>query len=280
MRINRYAFVFVALYVLLLSLTAVKAQIAVDYRFLEVLDADRKPVADAKIETNVNGSSGQTDENGAIRKFPLYGGDVNTRDVKVSKSGYFTYEEKDFFAFYWGFGRKSNSYGILLKGESANYDRSAPIKIELLKMPATSAERKTFEVKRQEQELLKALKHGGAAIVRNLLRAGVSANATDVYGIPAILLAVTVGDAEAINALLAAGADVRSKNNPGRKALLYYLYFTDTDGIIESLARSLIEAGADVNATLHGGVTALSLAKQNGDEKIIKLIESAASKPR
>ena len=242
MRINRYAFVFVAPYVLLMSLTAVKAQTAVDYRFLEVLDADRKPVAGARVETNENNSSGQTDENGAIRVFPLYGGDINTRDVKVSKSGYFTYEEKDFFAFYWGFGPKSNLYGILLKGGSAKYGRSVPIKIELLKMPATSAERKTFEVKRQEQELLKAVKHGDAATVRSLLRAGVSANATDVYGIPAILLAVTVGYVEAINALLT--------------------------------------AGADVNAKLQGGVTALSLAKQNGDEKIIKLIESAASKPR
>lgn len=281
MRINRYAFVFAALSVLSLFLTAVKAQGAVDYRFLEVLDADRKPVANARVETNVSGFGVlETDKKGAIKDFPLCRGDFNTRDINVSKSGYLTYEEKGFFAFY--LEGKSTRYDVMLNGESPNqqYDRRAPIKIELLKIPTTSAERKTFEVKRLEQELLKAAKHGDAATVQSLLRTGVSANATDVYGIPAILRAVATGDADTIIALLAAGADVSSKNNPGRKALLYYLYFTDKDRIIESLARSLIKAGADVNARLHDGVTALSLANQNGDERIIKLIESAASKPR
>ena len=186
MRINRYAFVFAALSVLSLFLTVVKAQTAVDYRFLEVLDADRKPVADARVETNVReGGVLQTDEKGAIKEFHLYMGDYNTRDIKVSKLGYLTYEEKGFFTFYWGFDDKSERYDVMLKGESPQlqYDRRAPIKIELLKMPTTSAERKKFEVKRQEQELLKAAKHGDAATAQSLLRTGVSANATDVYGI-------------------------------------------------------------------------------------------------
>ncbi len=275
MRIKRYTFVFVALYVLFLSLTAAKAQGYASYHFLEVLDADRRPVADAKIETNVIQQFGahQTDENGAIKKFPLSSGDFNTLDVKVSKSGYFTYEETGFFTFY-------HRSGILLKGEFPKYDRDAPIKIELLKMPTTSAERKTFEVRRQEQELLKALKRGDTATVRSLLQTGVSANTTDIYGIPAILLAMVIGDAETIKALLAAGADLRSENKPGRKALLYYLYLTDRVAIKEELAQSLIEAGADVNAKLYDGVTALTLAKQIGDEKIIKLLKSAASKPK
>jgi len=271
-----------------LSFADAKAQTAVDYRFLEVLDADRKPVADARVGTNVSGSVGQTDGKGAIKEFALYSGDYNTRDVKVSKQGFFTYEEKDFFAFYRRYGTRrsqygeprSDPYGTLLKGESYHFERSPPIRIELLKMPATTTERKRFEVRLQEQELLKAAKHGDAASVRSLLRTGVSANTTDVYGIPVILLAVSTGDAETINALLVAGADVRSKDKAGRKALLYYLNFTDKLSISDALVRSLIEAGADVNAKRHDGVTALDLAREDGDEKIIKLLESAASKPR
>src|SRR5215510_13925527 len=48
MRIDRYAFAFVALCALFVSSSEVKAQTAVSYRFLEVLDADRKPVAEAR----------------------------------------------------------------------------------------------------------------------------------------------------------------------------------------------------------------------------------------
>ena len=285
MRIDRYAFAFVALCVLFLSSSKVKAQLPVSYRFLEVLDADRKPVADARVETS-DRSVLQTDENGAIKRFPFYGGVYNPRDVKVSKQGYVTYEEKDFVVFYRYGSRmirngepRSDLLGTLLKGESYQFEGSPPIKIELLKMPATTAERQRFEVRLQEQELLKAAKQGDAATVRRLLQTGVSANTTDVYGIPVILLAVSTGDAETINALLAAGADVRSKDKAGRKALLYYLNFTDKPRISDSLVRRLIEAGADVNAKRYDGVTALDLAKEDGDEKIIKLLESAASKP-
>ena len=272
-----------------LPLTDAKAQTAVSYRFLEVLDADRKPVANARVETNVDGGDArQAGENGAIKDFPLYSGDYNTRDIKVSKQGYFTYEEKDFFAFYRRYDARatrsgeprSDLLGTLLKGESYQFDRSPPIKIELLKMPVTAAERQRFEARRQEQELFKAAKRGDAATVRSLLRAGVSANATDVYGIPVILLAATTSDAETIVALLAAGADVRSKNKAGRKALLYYLNFTERPRTSDSLVRSLIEAGADVTAKRYDGVTALDLAREDGDEKIIKLLESAASKPK
>jgi hypothetical protein len=259
-----------------------------------VLDADRKPVADARVETNVGGSVGQTDEKGAIKDFKVYFGDYNTLDVKVSKPGYFTYDEQGFFVFHRRSGPRirpgdrhlflpgprSDLYGTLLKGESYDVDRSPPIKIELLKLPATTAERTSFEIRRREQELLKAAKQGDATTTQRLLRTGVSANTTDVYGLPVVLLAVATGDAETINALLAAGADVRSKDKAGRKALLYYVNFTNKLRISDALVRSLIEAGADVNAKRFDGVTALDLAKEDGDEQIIKLLERAASKPK
>ena len=294
MRIDRHAFAFAALCGMFLSSAAAKAQLVVNYRFLEVQDADRKPVADARVETTERaGRVRQTNDSGAIKNFELYGGDYNTMDIKVSKQGYSTYEEKDFFVFYRGFGPRlihgvprrqllsgprSDLYGTLLKGESYKVDRPPPIRIELLKLPATAAERKRFDVRLQEQELLKAAKQGDAATVQSLLRTGVSPNTADVYGIPVILLAVSTGDAETINAFLAAGADVRSRDKAGRKALLYYLNFTDTTS--DSVVRSLIGAGAEVNAKRYDGVTALDLAKEDGDEKIIKLIESAVSKPK
>src|SRR5262249_5592139 len=126
MRIDRYAVAFVALCVLSLSSSEVKAQTSVSYRFLEVLDADRKPVANGRVETSVNGGDvRQTDDNGAIKDFPLLRGDYNTMDVKVSKQGYFTYEDNDFFVLYHSYDTRairngqpgSDFVGTLLKGE-------------------------------------------------------------------------------------------------------------------------------------------------------------------
>lgn len=271
MQVKRLTFVFVIVFVLFLSLTTAKAQTAVNYRFLEVLDTAEKPVVDAKVETFGTGGSPlsiqQTDEDGTIKKLPVYYGDYNTSSLKVSKPGYLTYEDKGLF----------DRYSILLKGENPQYDPDAPIKIELLEMPATSAEREAVEVEQQKRELLLATKQGDAATVRRLLQTGVDANTTDVNGIPAILWAVTKGDVETIKALLAEGADVRSQYKPGRKALLYYLHYTYKGAINDELVRALLEAGADVNAADKNGTTALMLAKQIGDTKIIELLESAGA---
>lgn len=272
MRVKRYTFVFVVLSVLFLSLDDVKAQTAVSYRFLEVVDTAGKPVADAQVEPiGSNSVPLKTDESGLVRNFPVYYGDFNTRGVKISKPGYFSYEDKRLFTYY---------YSPLLSGENIQHDPRAPIRIELLKMPATPAERKAVEAEQRKRELLMATKHGDAATVRRLLQTGVGADTTDAHGIPAVLWAATTGEAETLKALLAAGADVRSKGKRGRKALLYYLRYTVNGVIDEELVRSLLKAGASVDAVDSNGTTALMLAKQTGNARIIKLLESAAQRRR
>lgn len=114
---------------------------------------------------------------------------------------------------------------------------------------------------------------------------GVSPNTADVNGIPAILWAVTGAGGETIKALLAAGTDLRSKDKPGRRALLYfprssmeyYVQSTIYEATYLELVQSLLKAGADVNAADNSGTTALMLAKQTGNARLIKLLESAAA---
>jgi hypothetical protein len=266
MYVKRCAYVFVVLFILFLSAISATAQTAVNYRFLEVVDTTGKPVANATAKTEY--SSQQTDEKGNV-KVPVYYGDFNTRSVTLSKAGYFEYTE---FLSY-------RSESPLLRGENPQYDPDGPMKIVLLKMPATEAERKVVEVEQQKRELFLAVRRADAASVRKLLQAGADANSKDLDGVPIILWAATIGELETIKALLAAGADVRSKDKTGRKALFYYLlyHYNYPNTLNEEVVRSLLAAGADVNASDGRDTNTLVLAKQTGNASIIKLVESAAT---
>lgn len=258
---------------LFLLTNVANAQTAVDYRFLEVIDVTGKPVADAKVETvGTQGRTQHTDENGAAR-ITLLSGDFNVSIFKVSKPGYFTFEGDRSYN-----RADKHTYWSLLDSEIPQYDERK-IKLVLLKIPSTEAERKALETEQRRQELIPAIKRGDSATVRKLLRAGVSADTKDVQGIPAILWAAASKEEETIKALLAAGADVRDKGRTGRKALLYYLLNVPQQKTVDpELIRRLVKAGADVNASGKYGETPLSLAKRSGDAKIIKLLEAAGAR--
>jgi hypothetical protein len=249
----------------------------VNYRFLEVLDDTGKPVADAKVEPIGDGETVQTDKNGTAR-FGVSYGDFNTRGLKVSKPGYFNYEDVALFRY---------PYGRVLGGELPESSREAPIRIALLRTTADEPDRKAIETRQRGRELIQAVKNRDAASVEKLLNSGVSPDTTDDHRIAAIVWAAANGDLSTIKALLAAGVDVRDKTKSGSRALLYYLYcgealFANGQDLLNyNLIETLLNAGIDVNAANRHHQSALSIAKGSGNTKLIKLIESAgAREPR
>jgi Ankyrin repeats (many copies) len=257
---------------LFLSAAKADAQTAVSYHFLEVLDTGGKPLADARVESVGSGPTGikQTDEHGIAKDVPVYSGDFNTRAIRVSKQGYITYEGADLF--------DRSLYAELFEDMPASSKEEVLVKVVLLKVPVTAAERDAVEAEQRRRELLLAVKQGDVANAKKLLRAGVSPNASDVNGIPAILFAAVNGDGAMIKALLASGADVRNKSGPGRKALLRYIYRTRLKAIDVEVVRSLVDAGADVNAADKYGATVLGLAKQSNNPELVKLLERAGAR--
>lgn len=254
-----------------------------DYRFLEVVDTDGKPVAGAIVEalgydrgvtsTDLKGQSGLRT---GMRDFRRV-------EFRVSKPGYFSYED-------------IGDLGDHLIGHSHK-----TLKLELLSTDGTAAERRTAEDQQRKRDFFVAVKKGDFTTVRKLLQAGLGANltTTDLRGIPVtkdipvIIWAAASGDGETVKALLAAGADARSKNKPGHTALLYYLkaasYLlpgTGTDDEKASLIRSyedglrmLIRAGADINAVGKGmaGQTPLILAAVRGTPGTVKMLLNAGA---
>lgn len=256
---------------LFLSAATAYAQTAVNYHFLEVSDAKGQPVADAKVESIGWSpiSATQTDARGHADA-PIYYGDYNTQLVKVSKPGYLPYEVAEIF--------DRIGYRELVDNEIPGYDQKTPIKIVLVKIPVNAAEREAVEAERLRRELLQAVKAGDVAAAGNLLRARVSPDAANFDGIPAVLFAAVKGNGEMVKGLLAAGADVRNKSRPGRKALLYYIRSVEPKVIDLETVRRLIEAGADVNAADKYGETVLVRAERFENPELIKLLGKAGAR--
>ena len=81
-------------------------------------------------------------------------------------------------------------------------------------------------------------------------------------------------DLDKIRSCIAGGVDVNAKDNHGWTALLYAVYYGNTE-----MAKLLISAGADVDIKNNYGYTALMYAAMYGNIEIVKLlIDSGAKK--
>jgi ankyrin repeat protein len=95
-------------------------------------------------------------------------------------------------------------------------------------------------------------------------------------GFTALHLAAFFGKPEAVRRLLSAGApvDVYTRNEFANQPLHAAAAGRNVD-----ICRALLAAGADVNATQHGGFTPLHEAAQHGDDEMVELFLSAGADP-
>src|SRR4051812_35414761 len=78
--------------------------------------------------------------------------------------------------------------------------------------------------------------------------------------------AVTAGDVDAVNAALAAGADVNERNNGGQTALILAVIFSHTD-----LVHLLVQAGANPRLRDNLGLDAIEWAQRRGLTNVVDL---------
>ena len=107
------------------------------------------------------------------------------------------------------------------------------------------------------------------AIVVCLMSLAVAAGAaTDAAGQgPSLVDAVAAQDADAVEALLAGGADVNARRPDGATALTWAAHWDDL-----ALAARLLEAGADPDAGDDHGVTPLERAAENANLAMVELL--------
>lgn len=257
--------VFVSAFLFVFSAAAHAQQIP-DYLFLEVLDSDKKPVAEATVVTTREVSQTiKTDKEGKISIYPS--------TFEISKPGFYTFESL-------GIGRTS---------------RQTRATIELLKIPQTAAERRIVGNEQRKREFMYAAKNGDAEALRRLLKIGINPNLTTddlrgvsaPKGIPAVVFAANSGDGETIKVLLKAGVSLRSPPNEQVKNILNTYLWADPfrrrkpkdeaekQEIMRLYAEGfeeLIKAGADINALRYDTETPLIIAAQRGFTPIVKIL--------
>jgi ankyrin repeat protein len=91
----------------------------------------------------------------------------------------------------------------------------------------------------------------------------------------ALLVLAQRGDSGAIRTMVERGADVNATDQNGNKVLMLT---ASSDAIPAEAVRLLIERGADVNAKNPEGRTALDFAKQRGSTSVVDLLKNAGAK--
>ncbi|MBS1793010.1 MAG: ankyrin repeat domain-containing protein [Acidobacteria bacterium] len=282
--------VFLLFFLFLAAAAGARAQGAVDYRFLEVVDYANRPVAQATVEVKAScGSSGVTDDKGLFR-FPIGFGDCHTDDFTVTKAGFYPYRDILLFRFHYLNDFLTRQFE--LSGRSENF------KIELLVEPRSRRERKAVGREQLKRELFQAIGEGDAATVARLLRAGVDPrlSTSELRGVagprnlPALIFAAAAGRLDLLAPFFAAGVDLRKEKRPFGDLLLYYLAGSpqryrsglpsrnDEEKAIYAKYLAgvdfLMAAGADLRAVGRNGETALMLAAFNGDAPVVRTLLS------
>ncbi|MBS8240472.1 ankyrin repeat domain-containing protein [Marinobacter lipolyticus] len=122
-----------------------------------------------------------------------------------------------------------------------------------------------------ETALMVAAENGSRRLVQLLLSAGARVNATDAAGSTPVIRAAGNGHLSVVKVLLAAGANVNVSQD-GRSLLMHIV---DSGDMLT--AEMLLAAGADVNYRSERGVTALDVARENGNRDLEMLLIQAGA---
>lgn len=122
--------------------------------------------------------------------------------------------------------------------------------------------------------LVEATRRGYSDIALLLIDAGSDANSKDAYGVTAMMFAAICGSTEVIERLIVKGTDVNAQDVDGRTVLIETL--TTENDIPVSVIQSIIDAGADPNIKINGGLTPLMLAATGGSDVLQMLIDAGA----
>lgn len=128
---------------------------------------------------------------------------------------------------------------------------------------------------RRQELLFEAAKLGRADLIPLLVRNGADVNAYESRGFTSLILAAYNGQAEAVEALIKAGADACKPDlNQGNTAQMGVAFKGD-----DRIAARLLEEKCDVNARNNAGQTALMMASLFGrTAQIDMLLKAGADK--
>jgi ankyrin repeat protein len=120
---------------------------------------------------------------------------------------------------------------------------------------------------------------GNLEIVKMALKHGANFNIYNRYGGTALIPAAEKGHLEVVKLLVnTAGFPKDHINNLGWTALLEAVLLSDGGQVHIAIVAALIDGGSDINIADKNGMTPLRLAKKQGYNEMVKLLEKAGAK--
>jgi ankyrin repeat protein len=128
---------------------------------------------------------------------------------------------------------------------------------------------------KDSEKLLKAAEAGDTTRIEALIAGGVSIDTRDKRGFTPLMYAAANDRIEAIELLIRRGADVNAQSDVGETALICAVRYGR--GKPETI-KALIDAGANVNVVMNDGGSALSWAKRKNRPEAIALLAQAGAR--
>jgi hypothetical protein len=112
------------------------------------------------------------------------------------------------------------------------------------------------------------------AAVKRLLAGGANPNEGRFLGTPALFFAIASNNIEAVDALIAAGADLKARDGMGSTTLMFAAYNEAGD---DKLVKRLLALGVDPSAKNQKGETALQWAMKRGSTPAVQALQKAGA---
>lgn len=126
-------------------------------------------------------------------------------------------------------------------------------------------------------ELFQVVRSGDVDSARRMLAAGADVNSRDAEGATLLMLASHAGNLAMVMALIDAGAEVNESDERGWTALMKAAYNAELDRGFADVAQALIDAGANVEAPISYGIRPLMLAAGYGETAVAETLLKAGA---
>ncbi|MGB7542218.1 MAG: ankyrin repeat domain-containing protein [Burkholderiales bacterium] len=126
-------------------------------------------------------------------------------------------------------------------------------------------------------ELLEAVRTGDVERTQQMLAAGADIQSRDGEGATLLMLASHAGNLPLVRALIEAGAEVNASDERGWTPLMKAAHNAELDRGFAQVAQALIDAGANVEMPIAYGIRPLMLAAGYGETAVVETLLKAGA---
>jgi len=126
-------------------------------------------------------------------------------------------------------------------------------------------------------QIIEAIRAQDLSAVQRMLALGTDANTRDEHGATLLMLAAHTGNLPIVKELIAADADINAQDELAWTALMKAAYNHNQKCGFANVVQALIDAGANIEASIGYGVRPLMLAAGYGETAVVEVLLQAGA---